>query len=316
MRSFISSFDYSDLFKAIVTAAIVVLLTWVVLPRHPPYENQLPPSAEVDNEIVVWQYIEHYRDKPVVFVGSSITTEIPDPNCRPQNVASIPLQGRSAVTGLEVIRRVGARPDVVFVEVPQLTIGVDRRLVDTVVTPLYWRIRSFIPPLRYTRNWMILLYQKMQWDLRPFDYTVEIPRETVGEWEQQHAAFFNAVLNTLGQPSTIGDTIAQIEAPVHDLQARGTRVIFFDPVDPRIRNALPERETRDVLRATFPDIPIVDTPDDIPIYRHDGLHVHWSSGLQFFNYLMNYAGISYEPKCTLIGQPVPDIKDAPAAKLR
>jgi hypothetical protein len=93
---------------------------------------------------------------------------------------------------------------------------------------------------------------------------------------------------------------------VHELQARGTRVIFFDPVDPRIRNALPDRGTRDVLRARFPDIPIVDTPDDVPVYRHDGLHLDWSSGLQFFNYLMDYARVPYTAKCRLIGQPTSD----------
>jgi hypothetical protein len=200
MRLSTFSFDFTDLFRAAAAAICVVLAAWILLPRQPPYENQLPFSAEVGNELVVAQYVEHYRDKPVVIVGSSITTMIPVPDCRPRNVASIPLQGRSAVTGLEIIRQIGARPDIVFVEVPQLGLGVDRELIGTVLTPIYWRIRAFLSPLRFTRNWLIRLYQKRQWDLRPFNYTVEFPRETVGAWDQQHVAGFNEILRTLGTP--------------------------------------------------------------------------------------------------------------------
>jgi hypothetical protein len=300
----LGSAPLTDLLRGAAAAVAVVLIAWIVVPPHPRYENQPPVSDEAFNEFVVQQYIEHYRDKPVVIVGSSVTTMIPALDCRPNNVATIPLQGRSGVTGLEVIRRVGAQPDVVFVEVPQLPIGADQNLLDTVFPLGYWRVRSIIPPLRYSRNWVILMYQKKQRERLPFNYTIEFPHETVGEWDRQHAAGFNEILGSLGRPSTIGDTISRIETIVHDLQSRGTRVIFFDPVDPRIRNALSERQTRDVLRTTFPDIPIVDTPDDVPIYRHDGLHMDWSSGLQFFNHLMDYAGIPFTPKCQLIGKPL------------
>jgi hypothetical protein len=303
MRSFISNFDLIPLFRGAAAAIVVMLIAWVAVPPHPRYENQLPLSAEVNNELAIEQYVEHYRQKSVVIVGSSVTTMIPIPDCRPKNVATIPLQGRSGVTGLEVLRRVGAHPDIVLIEVPQLVLGIDQNLIEALFPPVYWRIRALIPPLRYTRNWIILRYQELQWNQRPFHYTIEFPHQTVAEWNRQHAAGFNEILGSLGHPSSIRNTIGPLEAMVRELQRRGTRVIFFDPVDPRIRDALPEKETREVLRATFPDIPIVDTPDDVPIYRHDGLHMDWSSGLQFFNYLMNYAGVPYEPKCKLIGQP-------------
>jgi hypothetical protein len=305
MRSFISNFDYSALVRGAATAAVVITTAWVVTPAHRASDNVLPISDEIANEFVLEQYTYEYRQKPIVIVGSSITTMIPAPDCRPANVATIPLQGRSAITGLEAIRRVGARPDIVFIEVPTLAVAVDEALIETVFVPVYWRIRALIPPLRHTRNWIILFYQKKEWKRVAFHYVIQFPPESVAEWNREHADRFSAVISGNGHGSRINMTIATIEDSVHELQQQGTRVIFFDPIDPRAKDISPDKEVRETLRAAFPDIPIVDTPDnEVPIYRHDGLHMDQSSGLQFFNYLMNYAGVSFTPKCRLVGQPV------------
>ena len=61
MRSFISSFDHIPLLRGIVAAIIVMTVAWVAVPPHPRYENLLPLSSEVSNELAVEQYVEHYR---------------------------------------------------------------------------------------------------------------------------------------------------------------------------------------------------------------------------------------------------------------
>jgi hypothetical protein len=305
MRSFISNFDYSALVRGAATAAVVITTAWVVTPTHRASDNVLPFSAEIANEFLLEQYTYEYRQKPIVIVGSSITTMIPVPDCRPANVATIPLQGRSALTGLEAMRLVGAHPDVVFIEVPTLALAVDEALIKTVFVPVYWWIRALIPPLRLPRNWIILFYQKKEWKRVAFHYVIQFPPEPVVDWNRELADRFLDTIRGSVQRSQIDVTIGAIGDYVHELQARGTRIFFFDPIDPRAKKVSPDKDVREALHAVFPDIPIVDSPDDdVPIYRVDGLHLDQSSGLQFFNYLMNYAGVPFTPKCRLVGQPV------------
>jgi hypothetical protein len=117
MRSSIFSFDVSDLVKAAAAATAVILVAWISVPSELPSDNQAPISAEVANELVVQRYISEYHDKPVVVVGSSIAAMLPSPDCSPDNVTTIPVQGRGGLTGLEIIRRIGTGDVPVDVEI-------------------------------------------------------------------------------------------------------------------------------------------------------------------------------------------------------
>jgi hypothetical protein len=93
---------------------------------------------------------------------------------------------------------------------------------------------------------------------------------------------------------------------VRELQQQGARVILFDSADWRIRARSPEKELRASLRAALPDVEYIDAPDpQVPIYRYDGRHFTDSSGVQFFEFLMNYAGLPFVPKCRAIPPPSP-----------
>ncbi len=304
MHSSISSFSLPACLKAVAAAAATVAMVWVVVPNHMPSDTVLPLSVEATNEFVVEQYANAYREKPVVIVGSSITTMIPHPDCVPDNVITLPLQGRSGLTGLEAILRTGTHPEVVFVEVSTLLTAVDEVLIKEVFTPFYWQLRSLIRPLQYNRNWVVLLYQTKIAESAPFNHVIEFPSKTLDQWNLEHAAQFVAGLREARNDEAIRIVTPDIISRVRALQRQGTRVIFFDPIDPRIRNQSPNKDLRAILKTELPDVPMVDAPDDtVSIYRHDGFHLDSSSGLQFFNYLMNYAGVPFTPKCQLIPSP-------------
>jgi hypothetical protein len=49
-------------------------------------------------------------------------------------------------------------------------------------------------------------------------------------------------------------SIYAIRDSVNELQVQGTRVIFFDPIAPRLTVVLPDKLMRDNLHAAFRDI--------------------------------------------------------------
>jgi hypothetical protein len=301
MHSSIFSFDFSAIAKIVGTAAATILLAWAVVPGELPYDEQPVPGAEPLNELIVERYIYEAPHKPVVMLGSSILTMIPPSNCRPDNVASIYLQAGSAITGLEVIRRVGARPSVVFVEVTTAIMGEDAKLLGTVFIPLYWRIRLAVPPLRHNRNWLVLLYRLKAYERLGPAYSFQWPSQGLAQWNEARAAHIAPILQVYGYDYNIDPPLAELTARVRELRHAGTRVIFYDSADPRVRAISWLRNLREKLKAAFPGVEMIEAPEEeAPMYRWDGLHFVDASGLWFFNYLMRRAGIPFTPKCELV----------------
>ena len=312
MRSFISNSDLAGLLKSVVVAAGLIGLAWIFVPAHVPYDEYPVFGAETLNGLILEQYLHEYDQKPIVLLGSSIQTGIPPFNCRPDNVATLYLQGRSAMTGLEAIRLIGAHPKVLFIEVSTLTIGTDFELTNTVFVPLYWQLRSLVPPLRHDRNWVVLMYRSKVYERSPPRFNLEEPTASIVEWKESMAPRTPPLDDRPIDDATEADLkarianniIADLKVRIHALQQQGTRVIFQDPVDPALRIRPPLRELRAALRSAFPDVEFIDAPDDLfPIYRWDRMHFQDASGLHYFNYLMKRAGLQNHPKCTLVVNP-------------
>src|SRR5437868_2141819 len=120
MPSSTSSFDWRAPAKTLATAATVVLLAWLILPARLPFDEESILSVQTHNEFVLERYSYEHTRKSIVVVGSSIATMIPPAHCRAENAATIDLAGGSSITALEAILRLGARPQVLFVEARNL----------------------------------------------------------------------------------------------------------------------------------------------------------------------------------------------------
>ena len=301
MHSSISSFDFSPLLKAGGTALATILLAWIIVPHRAPSDERAAFGPQTMNELTIEQYLFEYPRKPIVVAGSSVVTLTPPAHCRPPNVATLYLQGRGAITGLEAIRRSGSRPQVVFIEVPSLFHILDLPLLDAVFRPYYWRFRTLIPPLRLNRNWLVMFYHKILYESAGDIYAYPVPAEPVDAWNEAHAVNFAGYLREAVQDEDVRLATAALVPRVRELQQQGTRVILFDSADWRIRARSPEKELRASLRAALPDVEYIDAPDpEVPIYRYDGRHFTESSGVQFFEFLMNYAGLPFTPKCGVL----------------
>jgi hypothetical protein len=308
MRLYISNFDLAPLAKAVAAAVLLIAAVWLVFPSHFVSDEIPVGSAETFNELILEQYTYEYSHKPIVLVGSSIQTYVPSFDCRPNNVASIYLQGRSGITGLAAITKLGAKPEVVFVETSTLILPIDQQLMDVVFRPIYWRIRTLVPPLRSTRNWLVLLAQKFVYDRnlyvwlkRPAPMELDLPSQSVSQWNDERG--IPQILANESRKTYVGNdesvrALRQLVSLVRTLQQRGVRVIFFEPSDPRFAAFSTMKEVRESVHAALPDIEYIVAPDDkLPLYRWEGYHIHEASGVLLFNYLMEKAGLPERALC-------------------
>jgi hypothetical protein len=289
--------------KLALTGTAVIVVASVADPPHLSLDERSVMTMATLNQLVLDRYVQGQTQKPIVFVGSSILTNIPPPNCRPDTVASIYLQGWGAQTGLAAIRRTGVTPRVVFVELTRAMIGPDPQILESAFTPFYYYPRRYFSALRQNRNLMTMLYRSFEPEL---SIQYELPQMTVSEWEEkissvlsdQRRAFDNSASNQRGLPGLLRQ--------IRELQRDGVRIILYDTSDAVYANVLPQSQWRALLKTELPDIEWFDPPPDLDIYRNDGLHLYQASGVQFFEYLMDRAGLPFERKCIVSGKAGPE----------
>ena len=78
------------------------------------------------NATVAERYLVAPHNKRTVIVGSSVANGLPPEGFRPADVATLSMAGNGAMTGLEIILRSGARPQLVLVEVDQGRLAIDQ----------------------------------------------------------------------------------------------------------------------------------------------------------------------------------------------
>lgn len=308
MRLYIFNFDLAPLAKAIGAGALLIAIVWSIFPNHFVSDEIPIGSVETFNELILEQYTYEYSYKPIVLVGSSIQTYVPSFDCRPKNVASIYLQGDGGLTGLEAIAKLGATPKIVFVETTTLINPTDQELMDAVFRPMYWQIRTLIPPLRTTRNWLVLLSQKFVYDRnlyiwlkRPAPMELDLPSQSLAEWNEKRG--IPQILDKASRKHYIRKdsdirVLNQVVSLVRTLQQRGVRFILYEPSDPRFAEFSPMKDWREDIRTALPDIEYIVSPDDkLPLYRWDGSHLDEASGVLLFNYLMERAGLPERALC-------------------
>jgi hypothetical protein len=308
MRSSISSFDLAAPLKGLLAAIATIGAAWLVTPATLAFDDQPMLSATTLNELVTERYVLQHAARPVVFLGSSILTVVPPSNCRPDNVASLYLQGSSALTGVEIIHRIGARPEVVFFEATMAAFTpLDETLLNEVLVPPYWQVRATVPPLNHNRNWMVMLYRALQ---PQTPGSLDLPQMTTEEWSKQIEPRLAAYRDS--NPSRLlvkpEEQKALVAAKVRALRAQGVRVILHWPIDPQLNQIFPLKSWLALLKSELSDFEWYDPPDDLPLYRWDGLHFLNGSGLHYFNYLMRRAGVPFQPKCEpppIFGRPPP-----------
>jgi hypothetical protein len=252
-----------------------------------PLEERDFQGEAYENASVAERYVLAPDSKRTVIVGSSVAKGLPPEGFRPQDVATLFIPGSGAMTGLEIILRSGARPQVVLVEVDFADRGVDDDLISHVFDPARLALRKAMPMFQEENNLLNLLAKASI----PHRTTVaDRPSMTVAEWRMEIRSridyYVSGFSNTYEPDQNL---LARLQAQVKELGAHGARVVFFfDPLDPDIATAPQISKWRPAVQSAFPDHQFIPAADSA-LHLLDGIHFFRYAGIQYFEYLLGEA---------------------------
>lgn len=264
--------------------------------KHYWQTDRLIQNEAFMNDAVAEAYAMHWRDKAVVIVGSSVTTQLPPEGKDIPHVYTIVQEGKGAMNGLEVIIRAGAAPRLVLAEADFIERGIDEQSIDDIFNPISFRARKVLPVLRYEYN----LFNLVRKALIPSGTVNDEPKESVEQWQREQLPKLSAKIAALSRPSCIREEdrqqiFATLHCQLRELEKRGTRVVFFFDASfhPAIAATACVQKSRMAFAQSFGDHTILSASPSamgISLYSPDGTHLFASSGLKYFEWLLHASG--------------------------
>ena len=252
-----------------------------------PLEERDFQGEAYENATVAERYVLAPENKRTVILGSSVAKGLPPEGFRPPDVATLFIPGSGAMTGLEIILRSAARPQVVLVEVDFADRGVDEDLVSHVFDPTTLTLRKAVPIFQDENNLLNLLAKASI----PHRTTVaDRPSMTVAEWRKQIRSRIDYYVSGFSNPyEPDQNLLARLRTQVKELEAHGARVVFFfDPLDRDIAAAPQISKWRRAVQIAFPDHQFIPAADSA-FHLLDGIHFFRYAGIQYFEYLLGEA---------------------------
>ncbi len=253
-----------------------------------PLEERDFQGEAYENATVAERYVLAPDNKRTVIVGSSVAKGLPPEGFRPPDVATLFIPGSGAMTGLEIILRSAARPQLVLVEVDFADRGADEDLISHVFDPTALTLRKAMPIFQDENNLLNLLAKASI----PHRTTVaDRPSMTVAEWRQQIRSRIDYYVSGFSNPyEPDPNRLKQLKTQVKKLEALGARIVFFfDPLDRDIAAAPQISKWRQAVQSAFPDHQFIPAAD-AALHLLDGIHFFRYAGIQYFEYLLGEAG--------------------------
>jgi hypothetical protein len=261
--------------------------------------ESLPEDLEVqgvayDNATVAERYLLSPDNKRTVIVGSSVAKGLPPEGFRPADVATLFMAGNGAMTGLEIILKSGASPQITPVEVDFADRGVDEDLIAHLFDPAAYALRRAMPIFQDENNLLNLLV-KASISRRAYAAVGDRPQVSVAEWRNEIRARIDYYVAGFSHPYKINEPLLErFKSQVKALEQRGTRVVFFfDPLDQEIAAAPEIQAWRQVVQGAFPDHQFIPAVSGA-LHLMDGIHFFGYAGIQYFQYLLGEAGAELE----------------------
>jgi hypothetical protein len=238
------------LLKAALTAAVALLLCAVIVPAITG-ANPIQVS-ESDGEAA--PALIEYQNEPIpqtVLVGTSLTYRLQEPFFLPLKVRNLAIPGRSILTGLEIVASYPTLPANIFVETNVMTWSADEDFVRK-FSHRYGPRFEIEPPLRaligHLENHRVQSKRRAQVDENilnqpPAEYDNNIYVERAkAEWSGH------------GSDAAIKSNIDAVAAVVKAIEARGSKVYFFElPLAPGMADTALAVTTRTAFHQRFND---------------------------------------------------------------
>jgi hypothetical protein len=291
MRSFISSSDRKFIITLAVWSVIFSIaangLVGYGLQRWPLLDRRVQ-MGKFDVAATLESYFRNYRQCPIVILGSSIAAGLPPEGWERSGVCTITLVGEGSFLGLEVMSRMPAAPQVLFVESNFGFRDAPAEQIARFTEPLPRAIRDWLPLTSAQGNWINILW-RLQYPIERNLYRPSLP---LPEWRAQRKRYADIYLQIYGGPVSewsrnhLEENLKRTKELVAEFERRGTKVIFYEtPLDPEVVTLPVIAFWSEKMHAEFAGHEWVTDSTD-KYYLNDGMHFLSGSGKDFFDLLM------------------------------
>jgi len=228
-------------------SAALAFTAYVGLVQIVPFSVDKGQNQQDTNLLRVEDYL-FKSDRDTVLTGSSLTFLLP-PSLLGNGVANIAMSAQSAATGLALVALSQSKPNLVLVEINQLWLGVNSDLVESELRFPNWQLRSNLRAFRSGYDPANLFGRALQAVAKKEETAWVPPPDEMRKLmagEQREMA-------TAPDREKLRRDLAQVASFVNMLQARGTKVGFYEmPIDNSLMNSPRETVLRQEVLRKFP----------------------------------------------------------------
>jgi hypothetical protein len=221
-------------------------------------------------------------EKKIVFVGSSLTDNIPT-NFIGSNVVNLGMSGGSSQTGLEIIKIIKSKPSLVLVEITDtIDRGVNDEFVSYFKDKISYLSRLYLPMLRaqYRPVSIVVSYlQRLKDKQKESDKISEEKSPNSSELENiiiNQLIKFNSQKLTQSEIDLITKQAGLIQNQIANLRQNKIKVVLYSvPLETKLNDTIRQKEIHQRLKSFFPQ----DTYEWLPELprkdwqTYDGIHL-------------------------------------------
>ena len=263
----------------IVTVVLYVVAIALLKPDSTFVQNQYQ-----GNFIFAQNYI-YLNEKPSqVIVGSSMATRMRFE--KKDDVYNLAFDGSGPLTGMEIVRRSGSVPKVIYIESNVFSMDINEKFLEKLFTPLLFELRGEVIALQEKYQLLNLVGTVI------YSFAGRSQQEKL-EQKVDIKLLDKLVISSLQsskQFSIREMSLQRWHKNIDYFQAKGTKVLFFEmPNDRRLITTNKRKELRKLLVEQFPNISYIEENNSEDIYKTvDGTHLTWASALAFTRYFKKY----------------------------
>lgn len=242
-------------------------------------EVQVYQNQWIRNYARAQEYIYSDKDFDAVIVGTSLSARLPKDKLD-GGVYNLTFEGGSALTGLDILATAGRYPKVILIESNLVDAPGDERMVDTLFTPLEWRLKRYAKAMQDK-------YQPI--NLMLSAWFPEKPRLKLKKLSQgPDPAVFQKNLEMQAKalndnpPGFYAAGLDELKKATDFFRSKNVRILFFRmPVDPKLVGSLKYVAMDRELRRRFPEIAWLPQPEDAKYETEDGSHLTYRAAQWF-----------------------------------
>jgi hypothetical protein len=280
--------------KSFIVFAVFFVICNIVATYNKPDTRYANTDAQI-NMINADQYIYSNQTYKAVILGSSLANKMV--------VSALPgfynlsLSGMSIYDGGAVLLSCKTIPKTVFIELNVIQRPKNENFSQEFESPAYLYAKRILPALR-TENQPVILVKKAIDDIKAtmrtkpkVKYVSNKKIELKNSYLPQ--SMFKPLLaiqiKAYSDPdsNSVDKGIASLKQLVSTIEARGSRVIFFEmPINPMLEQLPKTVLIRNSVKKNFPNYPFIDLPS-ATFKTRDGLHLAQKEAMDYTLYFKN-----------------------------